>query len=279
MKSASKVVRIVMLASLILGALSAVTGCTTGPAQTTTAQSKIDEVIKRGTLRVGLDYFEPWAFKDKDGNLVGFEVDVAKKLAEDMQVKVEFVPTAWDGIIPALLADKFDVIIGGMGSTPQRALKVNFSIPYEYSGVDVVVSKKALPNVKTLEDLNREDVVLAIHLGTTAEAVAARYAPKAQVHKFDSDEALLQDILNGNSQASFSSSPTPAFWVADYPDDLYRPFDKYLTSEPSAFVVRKGDLETINFFNTWITYNADFLKERADYWYGSRAWADLLPPK
>ena len=72
--------------------------------------------------------------RDKEGKLIGFEIDVATKVAADMGVDVEFVPTAWSGIIPALIAKKFDVIIGGMSITPQRNLTVNFTQPYAHSG-------------------------------------------------------------------------------------------------------------------------------------------------
>ena len=53
-------------------------------------------------MKVGLGIFVPWAMKDKQGELVGFEIDVAKSIAEELGVEIEFIPTAWDGIIPAL---------------------------------------------------------------------------------------------------------------------------------------------------------------------------------
>ncbi|HPJ08737.1 MAG TPA: transporter substrate-binding domain-containing protein, partial [Deltaproteobacteria bacterium] len=64
------------------------------------AQSTIEQVLQRGVLRVGMSTFVPWAMNDKQGNLVGFEIDVARRLARDMGVKVEFVPTKWSGILP-----------------------------------------------------------------------------------------------------------------------------------------------------------------------------------
>ena len=70
--------------------------------------------------------FVPWAMRDKQGKLVGFEVDVAEKMAKDIGIEAEIIPTNWDGIIPALQAKKFDVIIGGMSITPKRNLSVNF---------------------------------------------------------------------------------------------------------------------------------------------------------
>ena len=70
------------------------------------ANDLIADIQKRGSLKVGMSTFVPWAMRDKQGGLIGFEIDVATKLAADMGVEVEFVPTAWSGIIPALLAKK-----------------------------------------------------------------------------------------------------------------------------------------------------------------------------
>ena len=275
-RSLRKLFGIVTVIALLTGLLAGCSG-TSGGGATGGTQSQIDQILQRGVLKVGLDIFVPWAFKDKDGNLVGFEVDVAKKLAEDMGVEVEFVPTEWSGIIPALLTGKFDVIIGGMGVTAERALKVNFSDAYEWSGIDVVVNKNMLPGLTSLDALNSEDVVIAVRLGATPVDAAKQYAPKAQLHQFDTDEAVIQDVLNGNAHAAFSSSPTPAFWAADYPDVLYRPLGgELLYLQPSAFAVRKGDPDTLAFFNAWILINQDWLAERADYWYGTKDWASLL---
>ncbi|HLB99165.1 MAG TPA: transporter substrate-binding domain-containing protein, partial [Acetobacteraceae bacterium] len=77
-------------------------------------QSTIDSMEQRGSMMVGMATFVPWAMRDQQGKLVGFEVDVATKLAQDLGLKLDLVPTAWDGIIPALIAGKFDVIIGGL---------------------------------------------------------------------------------------------------------------------------------------------------------------------
>jgi polar amino acid transport system substrate-binding protein len=279
MKKTSRLFKTITIVTVVFSVLALLlTACSRGADEEAAAkESKIEEISKRGVLKVGLDIFVPWAFKDKDGNLVGFEIDVATKLAEDMGVDVEFVPTEWSGIIPALLTDKFDVIIGGMGVTTERALKVNFSNPYEWSGMDAVVSTDMLPGVTSLEELNSEDIIIAVRIGATPVAAAKKFTPKAELHQFDTDEAVLQDVLNGNAHAAFSSSPTPAFWAADYPDVLYQPLGGELfTKEPSAFAVRKGDPDTMFFFNSWILDNEDWLKERSDYWYGTKDWEHLL---
>src|SRR4030042_3891155 len=132
------------------------------------SESAIEQILKRGTMRVGMSTFVPWAMKDKTGKLIGFEIDVATRLAKDMEVKVEFIPTKWAGIIPALITGKFDVIIGGMGILPQRNLKVNFSVPYEYSGMSLVANKQRAEGFKSLEAFNRPEIVIAARLGSTA---------------------------------------------------------------------------------------------------------------
>ena len=140
----------------------------------------------------------------------GFEIDVARRLAEDMGVKVEFVPTKWAGIIPALLTGKFDVIIGGMGIRPKRALKVNFTIPYDYSGMSMVASKKLAEGFDSLDDFNRPDVQLACKLGTTAVMAAKKSMPKAQLRLFDDEAQAYQELRNGNVHAVVGSAPRPA---------------------------------------------------------------------
>jgi polar amino acid transport system substrate-binding protein len=80
--------------------------------------STIEKIIRSGKMRVGMSTFVPWAMQDKKGEWIGFEIDVAKQLAKDMGVKVEFVPTKWEGLIPSLLTGKFDLIIAGMTGTP-----------------------------------------------------------------------------------------------------------------------------------------------------------------
>lgn len=278
MRKSGNWVRAMMASMVVLTVL--LTACAGVPSEGGTdaqaSQSMIDEASKRGSLKVGLSVFVPWAFKDKDGNLVGFEVDVAEKLAEDMGIEVEFVPTDWAGIIPALLTGKFDIIIGGMGTTPERALKVNFSLPYETFGNDLVVNKNMLPDVDSLDDLNKEDIIIAVHMGATPVETAKRFCPKAELHQFDNDEAVIQDVLNGNAHAAISSSPTPAFWQADHPDILYRPLGELITYEPCGFAVQKGDPDSLTYLNTWIRYNRDWLEQRYDYWYGSKDWEGLL---
>jgi polar amino acid transport system substrate-binding protein len=242
------------------------------------SQSTIEQVLQRGVLRVGMSTFVPWAMKDKQGNLVGFEIDVAKRLAQDMGVKVEFVPTKWSGILPALLTGKFDIVIGGMGITPERNLKVNFSIPYDYTGMSIVASKKLAKGFKSLSDFNKPGVTIAARIGTTAAAAAKKYVPNANLKLFDDESQAVQELLNGRVHALIASAPLPAYQALEYQDKLFLPIKESFTLEPIGFAVVKGDVDTLNFLNSWITIvdAQGWLKERKHYWFETKEWKNLI---
>jgi polar amino acid transport system substrate-binding protein len=241
-------------------------------------ESTVEKVVKRGVLKVGMSTFVPWAMKDKKGDLIGFEIDVATRLAEDMGVKVEFIPTKWSGIIPALLTGKFDVIIGGMGIRPDRNLKVNFSIPYDYTGMSLLAHKELAAGFDSLEDFNRPDVSIAARIGTTAAAAAKKFMPRAKLRLFDDESQAVQEILNGRVHAVVASAPLPAFQAIKYPDRLFLPLEANFTREPIGFAVQKSDVDTLNYFNNWIrVVEAEgWLKERKHYWFGTKDWQDLV---
>ena len=241
-------------------------------------KSAVEQIMKRGILKVGMSTFVPWAMKDKTGKLIGFEIDMATRLAEDMGVKVEFVPTKWAGIIPALLTGKFDVIIGGMSVRPDRNLKVNFTIPYDYAGQSLVANKKLATGFSSLQDFNRPDVVIATRLGSTAADAAKRFMPNAKKRLFDDEAQVIQEVLNGKAHAAVASAPLPAFQALKFPDRLFLPFQGTFTKEPIGFALRKGDYDTLNYFNNWIRVvdAKGWLAERKHYWFETRDWEGML---
>jgi polar amino acid transport system substrate-binding protein len=246
--------------------------------QQMTEESTLEQALRRGVLRVGMSTFVPWAMKDKTGKLIGFEIDVATRLAKDMGIRVEFVPTKWAGIIPALLTGKFDVIIGGMGILPKRNLKVNFSVPYDYSGMSIVANRELAAGFKGLDDFNHPDVVLSVRLGATPVDAAKKYMPKAQLRMFDDESQAVQEVINGRAYAMVSSAPLPAFQALKYPEKLFLPLEGTFTKEPIGFAVRKGDFDTLNFFNNWIIFvtSEGWLKERKHYWFETKDWESRI---
>ena len=238
--------------------------------------SVIEEVQDRGTLRVGVGLFEPWSACDADGELIGFEIDVATKVAADMGVEIEFARTNWNYIIPALIAEEFDVTISGLAVLPSRNLKVNFTVPYNYPGVYLVANTAQTTELETLADFDSTGVTIATRRG--AAPLIETVLSEATLRLFDTDTAVLQAVVAGDVQAAVAFGTTRITWLAAHPETLHVPLTEPFVSEVGAIAVRKGDLDTLNFFNSWIAVNTanGWLEQRRQYWFETREWADLV---
>jgi polar amino acid transport system substrate-binding protein len=237
----------------------------------------VDNIKKRGKLQVGFGSFLPWAIRDKQGNWVGFEIDVSTKLAKDMGVELDLMPTAWDGIIPSLIAGKFDVIIGGLSVTPVRQEQVDFTEPYSQSGLGIAASKPLASNLKYPEGYNDAKITFVCRRGTAACKTVEEKWPKATIRQFDDDAIAFQEVINGNAHAILSSEPKPTFFTLQNPDKLVKPTNDNVTTTVEGFALRKGNPAAIAYFNDWIGKNKDWLKQRHTYWFKGRDWASNLP--
>ena len=253
--------------------------CATDIRQELAKQSILEQIVENNSMRVGFSTFVPWAMKDKKGGYTGFEIEVATQLAQDMGVEVEFVPTKWSGIIPALLTGKFDIIIGGMGITPERNLKVNFSDPYEFTGMSILGNKKLAKGQTGLDAFNNPETTIVARIGTTAAAAAKKFLPNAKLNLFDDEGQALQEVLNNRAAAMVASQPFPEFQSIKYQNKLYLPLSgKTFTKEPIGFAIRKGDIDFLNFLNNWIRVknSEGWLQERYDYWFTTQDWKNRV---
>ena len=246
------------------------------------ADSVLVQIQKRGKLRAGVSSFIPWVMRSKDGGLIGFEIDIATKVAKDMDVEIEFVPTAFSGVIAALVAGEFDIIMNGISMVPKRNLTVNFSSPYTWHGMGFAANKKLTGNW-TLEQFNSPDVIFTVRRGSNDSIASVRQiAKKAKIRQFDDDAQAIQDVLNGTAHGFITSEPKPSNYAIDYPDQIWQPMGKQMMMRwASAFAVRKGDPDITNWLNNWIALNTErgFIEERRSYWFRSKAWKDMVAPK
>ena len=216
--------------------------------QALSSESAIETIKKRGVIKIGLSLFVPWSMRDKTGELIGFELDVGRKLAEDMGVEAEFFVTAWDGIIPALVAGKFDAIISGMSVTAQRNLTINFSDPYAYSGLTVLANRQMTEGF-TLEDFNNEDVIFATRRGATPAVLIPELFPKAQMLQFDEDRAAAQEVLNGNAHATMAAQTHPESGIGQLPRHAVRTLRQAVGTRVARLSrSARGDPDALNYF-------------------------------
>lgn len=238
----------------------------------------LGEIKRSGKLRVGVSEIVPWATHDKDGNLVGFEIDVAKKLARDMGVEPEFYPEEFRYLIPDLLAGRFDVIISGLSINLSRALQVDFSRPYNTTDVTLAANVKAAGSLPTLKSFDKESVTVGVLEGTTAEDMAGVALPNAKIRTYTDDEKLFDDLIQGKLEAAVADSPRTDIVAKLYPANVVCVCDTPLATYPAAFAVRRGNLEFINFLNSWIEARTanKWLEERRTYWFKNTDWTKDL---
>ncbi|MDF1556160.1 MAG: transporter substrate-binding domain-containing protein, partial [Deferrisomatales bacterium] len=168
----------------------------------------LDDIQERKSLRVGLEpMYMPFELNSKSGEIIGFDVDMAKRMAKAMDVELELVSTAWDGIIPALLTNKFDIIMSGMTVTQGRNLKVNFADPYIVVGQTILIAKKYEGKITSYKDLNDPKYKVTSKLGTTGEQAVKRMIPKATYLSFETEQEGVMEVVNGKADAFVYDSP------------------------------------------------------------------------
>ncbi|MFL9950063.1 cystine ABC transporter substrate-binding protein [Paraburkholderia agricolaris] len=171
-------------------------------AVTAHADDLLDQVKQRGTLRIGLEgTFPPFNSKAPSGELVGYDVDIAKAVAARLGVKPEFVTTEWSGIIAGLQANKFDVIVNQVGVTDARKQVLDFSPAYTYSAAQLIQRKDDTRQFKSLDDLKGKK--LGVGLGTNYMDMA-KSVPGIDVKTYPGAPEYLRDLAAGRLDAALN---------------------------------------------------------------------------
>ena len=219
--------------------------------------SALEEILKRGELRVGMEAgYQPFEMQDEKGNIVGFDVDIAYEMGKAIfgkggEKKVKLINTAWEGIIPALMTHKFDIIMSGMTILQSRNLKVNFCEPVYYIGQCLLINKKDVGKYRSYKDLNKKGVIITSKLGVTGAFTAEKLMPKATLRLFKTEAEPALQVANGLADAFIYDEPQVRVFAAMYKDKTVGIFDP-ITYEPLAWAIRKGDPDFLNWLNNFM---------------------------
>ena len=166
-------------------------------------------------LRVGMECtYAPFNFKNANGDLDGYDVDVAKGVAGIIGADLEFICQKWDGMIPALLANKFDLVVASMSITDSRLEKMDFSAPYRISVGRLVGKKNA--GLDLFDDAgkpiaaNFAGVKVGLGRATTYASWFKAKLPDANVVYYDTSESMYLDLVNGRTDI-IMTNPMKAF--------------------------------------------------------------------
>lgn len=234
---------------------------------------KLEDIRDRGYIKVGVSLGgEPIGFRDQKNQPVGYDVDLAKRLADKLGVEARFTDVHGDARVSMLYSDQLDAVIGNMSATLERAKSINFSIPYARAGLRVVYQKDQI--IRSLQELSGKRVVVG--RGSTGEAFLKREVPEAELvytDNFAPDGVLL--LRQGRVDAGIEDSSLIDYVATNNPK-LVTLAGLY-SNDPIAIGIRKGDPEFLRWVDMFVSeyINSGAYENSYRKWWG----ANSNPPK
>ncbi|BCH14253.1 amino acid ABC transporter substrate-binding protein [Mesorhizobium sp. L-2-11] len=228
------------LKSLIVAATLQVLAGTSGH-----AGANLDQIKQAGVFKVGTEgTYAPFTYHDASGALVGFEVEIAKAIAERLGVKAEFLEGKWDGLIAGLDAKRYDAVINQVGITEERKAKYDFSDPYIASKA-VLIVRGDNTDIKSFADLKGKKAAqsLTSNFGKLAEANGAELVAT------DGFDQSIQLLLTGRADATINDSLSFLDFKKHKPDANVKIAAQEENADYSGVLVRKGDPELVAAIN------------------------------
>ncbi len=223
----------------------------------TSSGSRLSTILSAQKLRVGsfLQY-KPYQFKNEAGEPDGWDVDVAKAVAAEMGVELEVVDNSWDGIIPALQADKFDIMIASMTNTTKRGLVVNFTTPYILALTGFIHRTADEGKFQTLEAFNDPAITVSVLVQDVSRQTLDRLFPLAQRAEYNSAEEAILAVQTSKADASVASLIFLAEYAAAHPGLSVKPIDVPGVMFPGSMALNTGpeNAHLLTFLNLWIQH-------------------------
>lgn len=229
MKNAAKILMAVLVLALLLGSV----GC--GGQVDTLAKIQNDGKIIMGTNAE----FPPFEYRDASGEVVGFDVEIAKAIAEELGVELVIEDMDFGALIGALQSGKIDMAIAGMTVTEDRKQNVDFSVAY-FDASQVMIVAADDDSIETTDDL--VGLRIGVQEGTTGDLEASE-VPDAEIFRYRKGIDAVMDLRNGNLDAVVIDMQ-PALVFVDRNDDI-RMVEEFFTVEEYAIAVRKGDADLL----------------------------------
>ena len=209
------------------------------------AQSALDQIKEAGALRIGTEgTYAPFTFHDDSGELVGFDVEIGRAIAEHIGVEAQFVEGPWDGLIAGIDANRYDVVINQVGINEERQAKYDFSEPYIASKAALIV-REDNADIATFEDLEgkRSAQTLTSNFGKLAESYGAELVP---TEGFDQSIAL---VLQGRADATINDSLSFFDFKTQQPDAQVKVVATAEDADFSGVLLAKGKPELLAAIN------------------------------
>ena len=233
------------------------------------AQSRLQEILEAGVLRVGTTGdWNPMTMKDPATNSYrGFDIDVTTELAKDLGVKVEYVATDWKTLVNGITANKYDVT-GSASLNMSQAKVAGYSQPYFYLAFVPVVQKKDIEKFSDWSDFDKAEIKVAATLGTVQEKMVKDFFPLAQHIVIEAPARDFQELLARRADVSVTSNVEAATLVEKFKQLAIVPVKDPRKPTPIAMLLPQDDQVWINYINHWVELKKTqgFFKQTAEKW-------------
>ena len=199
----------------------------------------LSAIKERGYITVAMEgTWAPWTYHDEDDKLVGFDVEVAKAVADELGVDVQYQEGEWDGLLAGVQSGRYDIMVNGVGYTEERAQAYTFSDPYCYNKTALIV-RGDNEDIKSLEDLNGKTTCNSAN--STYQLIAEEYG--ANVLDVETLDGTLEMVLAGTDRADATLNAEASFldYMNAHPDANLKIVDYYPESEKVCIIMSKGD--------------------------------------
>jgi polar amino acid transport system substrate-binding protein len=208
------------------------------------------------TLRVGMELtYPPFETQTPEGQPDGVSVKLAQALAADLKRPLKIVPMEFSGLIPALKSGSIDLVISSMTATDERRQSIDFSEPYAFTGLALLVGKDS--SIQSIDDLKSPNRKIAVKSATTGESWATKNLPDTKRSVFSDDTACVLEVAQGRADA-FLYDQLSILRYANKNPGTTRPLLRPFTQEPWAIGIAKGNPDLLEKTNTFIqTFRAN----------------------
>lgn len=237
--------RTALVLLLVLGLVLASAACAKKEEPKAPQEAPKEVIYKVGTEPT----FPPFEMTDeKTGEIIGFDIDLIKAIAEDQGIKLEIINLGFDGLIPAVQTGNIDIVASGMSITAERQKEVDFSEAYIDAGLAIAVAEKDTA-IKGKDDLKGKTV--AVQIGTTGAKKAEELKEEGlikSIKTFNTVDVVIMELMNGGVDAVINDKPVTEAYIAKQPGKI-KIVGEVLESDSYGFAVKKGNSELLNKIN------------------------------
>jgi polar amino acid transport system substrate-binding protein len=265
------------LTHILLVGLMALTATLSAQAM---AGDTLQRVIDFQVLKVGMSGNQPpMTMTNREGGLMGFDVDLARALAVAMKVKLEIKSMPFGELMTALEKNEIDMVLSNVSITPERTERVSFVGPYMMSGMSILTKNSVLGKISSTDEFNRKDLkLLALSNSTNANFVRT-VAPEATLIEIASYDEGVTMVIEGKADAMVADMTQCILAVMRFPDAGLSTLEKPLTVEPVGIAVSKDDPQFFNLVDNYLRAyeKTGVLTQLRKKWFEDKSWVAALP--